>query len=74
MAPDHVYVHESVKDKLVAECKAVLAERYGVTAQEQRNSPHLARVINQRHTQRIAGLLQDAQGRGARVLTGARWM
>ncbi len=70
VAPDHVYVHESVKDKLVAECKAVLAERYGVTAQEQRNSPHLARVINQRHTQRIAGLLQDAQGRGARVLTG----
>lgn len=70
VAPDHVYVHESVKEKLVDECKAVLAERYGVTPQEQRNSPHLARVINQRHTQRIAGLLQDAQGRGARVLTG----
>ncbi|MGE5451324.1 MAG: aldehyde dehydrogenase family protein [Acidobacteriota bacterium] len=70
VAPDHVYVHESVKDKFVAECKAVLAERYGVTPQEQRNSPHLARVINQRHTQRIAGLLQDAQGRGARVLLG----
>ncbi len=70
VAPDHVYVHESVKDKLVEQCKAVLAERYGVTPQEQRNSPHLARVINQRHTQRLAGLLQDAQGRGARVLAG----
>lgn len=70
VAPDHVYVHASVKDKLVAQCKAVLAERYGVTPQEQRNSPHLARVINQRHTQRIAGLLQDAQSRGARVLAG----
>ncbi len=70
VAPDHVYVHEAVKDKFVAECKAVLAERYGVTPQEQRNSPHLARVINQRHTQRLAGLLQDAQGRGARVLLG----
>lgn len=70
VAPDHVYVHESVKDKLVEQCKAVLAERYGVTPQEQRNSPHLARVINQRHTQRLAGLLQDAQSRGARVLAG----
>ncbi|HRH16414.1 MAG TPA: aldehyde dehydrogenase family protein [Aquabacterium sp.] len=70
VAPDHVYVHESVKDKFVAECKRVIGERYGQNAQAQQASPHFARVINQRHTQRIAGLLDDARTRGARFLQG----
>jgi aldehyde dehydrogenase (NAD+) len=70
VAPDHVYVHESVKDQFVAECKAVITERYGATSQAQQASPHFARVINQRHTARIGGLLDDARGRGARFLIG----
>jgi len=70
VAPDHVFVHESVKDRFVAACRTVIAERYGSTPEAQRNSPHFARVINQRHTQRIAGLLQDAQKRGAKVVLG----
>ncbi len=70
VAPDHVFVHESVKDGFVAECRKVLAERYGATPAEQRKSPHFTRVINQRHTQRVAGLLQDAQAKGAKVLVG----
>ncbi len=70
VAPDHVYVHEAVKDKFVAECRRVVAERYGDNAQAQKASPHFTRVINQRHTQRIAGLIDDARQRGARVLFG----
>lgn len=70
VAPDHVYVHVAVKERFVQACRDVIAERYGATAAEQRNSPHLTRIINQRHTQRIGGLLQDAQERGARVLAG----
>ena len=70
VAPDHVFVHESVKDRFVAACRTVIADRYGSTPEAQRNSPHFARVINQRHTQRIAGLLQDAQKRGAKVVLG----
>lgn len=70
VAPDHVFVHESVKDRFVQACRAVIAERYGSTPEAQRNSPHFARVINQRHTQRIAGLLSDAQTRGAKVVLG----
>ena len=72
VAPDHVHVHEAVKDRFVAACREVIAERYGSSAEAQRHSPHLARVINQRHTQRIAGLLQDAQSRGAKVLAGGQ--
>lgn len=70
VAPDHVYVHATVKDRFVDACRAVLAERYGATAEDRRKSPDLTRVINQRHTQRLAALLQDAQAKGARVLAG----
>jgi aldehyde dehydrogenase (NAD+) len=70
VAPDHVYVHESVKDRFVAACREVIAESYGATPEAQRKSPDFTRVINQRHTQRIAGLLQDAKDKGAKVLVG----
>ncbi|MFT4045771.1 MAG: aldehyde dehydrogenase family protein [Solimonas sp.] len=70
IAPDYLYVHESVKDAFVGECVAVLKNSYGDSAAAQRQSPHLARVVNARHTQRIAGLLDDAKQRGARVLFG----
>ena len=70
VAPDHVFVHESVKDRFVAECRKVLADRYGATPEAQRACRDLTGVINQRHTQRIAGLLQDAVAKGARTLTG----
>ena len=70
VAPDHVFVHESIRERFVTACRAVITERYGATSDAQRNSPHLTRVINQRHTQRIAGLLQDAVSRGAKVAVG----
>jgi aldehyde dehydrogenase (NAD+) len=70
VAPDHLFVHESVKDKFVAACREVLAERYGKTPEAQRQSADLTHVINQRHTQRVAGLLQDAKDKGAKVLAG----
>lgn len=70
VAPDHVYVHESVKDRFVAACREVVHGRFGSTAEAQRQTPDFTRVVNQRHTQRLAGLLQDAQARGARVLMG----
>jgi aldehyde dehydrogenase (NAD+) len=70
VAPDHLYVHESVKDRFVEACRAVIAERFGATPDAQRKSNDYTRVINQRHTQRIAGLLQDAKDKGAKVLMG----
>jgi aldehyde dehydrogenase (NAD+) len=70
VAPDHVYVHEAVKDRFVAACRTVIAERFGSTPQAQRECKDFTHVINQRHTQRIAGLLQDAKDKGANVLIG----
>jgi len=70
IAPDHVYVHASVKDEFVRQCKAVLDATYGADASAQQASPFLARIVNERHTARIKGLLDDATSRGAKVLTG----
>ncbi len=72
IAPDHVYVHASVKDAWIAACRAVLAKAYGASAAEQQQSPYLARIVNSRHTARLNGLLQDALTRGATVLTGGQ--
>jgi aldehyde dehydrogenase (NAD+) len=70
IAPDYIYVHPSVKDAFVDECRAVIKECYGETAAEQMASPNLARVVNARHTQRLAGLLSDAKQKGAKVVIG----
>lgn len=70
VAPDYVFVHESVKDAYVAACKAVIAERLGSTPEAQKASPFFTHVVNQRHTQRIGHLIEDAKARGARVLQG----
>lgn len=70
VAPDYIYVHDSVKDAFIAECRKVLQARYGTTDAEQKRSPDLTRIVNQRHTQRIASLLTDAIERGATIRTG----
>ena len=70
IAPDYIYVHPEVKDRFVEECRATIKEWYGETAQEQLDSPNLARIVNDRHTRRIAGLLSDATQRGAKVVLG----
>ena len=70
IAPDYVYVHESVKARWIDCCKSELAKAYGDTAQAQAQSPHYTRIVNPRHTARIAALLEDAKAHGAQVLAG----
>jgi len=51
-------------------CQETLANAYGADPAKQKDSPYLARIVNQRHTGRIKALLDDARARGARTLTG----
>lgn len=74
IAPDHVYVHHSIKDAWVQCCRQELEKAYGASLQQQHDSPHLARIVNTRHAARLHGLLRDAQERGARVLMGGATM
>lgn len=70
IAPDYVLVHESVKEAWVACCRNHLNKAFGSTLAEQKASPHLAHIVNARHTSRIKALLDDANAHGARALTG----
>ncbi|PTQ89835.1 aldehyde dehydrogenase family protein [Agitococcus lubricus] len=70
VAPDHIYVHYTVKAAFIDECRQVLQQRYGTTPSEQKHSPDLTRIVNTRHTQRIANLVSDATARGATVMMG----
>jgi aldehyde dehydrogenase (NAD+) len=72
VAPDYIYVHNAVKDAFIDACRTVIQARYGETAGEQKTSLDLTRIVNQRHTQRVAGLLQDAVEKGAKVMTGGQ--
>lgn len=69
IAPDHVYVHSSVKEAFVQHCVQALEAAYGKGV-AQITSPNLARIVNHRHAARVKNLLDDAKARGARVLTG----
>ena len=70
IAPDYVFVHESVKDAWVTHCQTQLKRAYGEDLAEQKSSPHLAHIVNSRHTARVKGLLDDALAKGAKTLTG----
>ncbi len=71
IAPDHVYVHASVKAEFIAQCLKALNKLYGIEANRSSN-PDLTRIVNARHTQRLAGILADAREKGARVLVGGQ--
>ena len=70
IAPDYVFVHESVKDAWVECCREQLRKAYGSSLAEQNDSPHLAHIVNARHTARVKALLDDANDHGARTLIG----
>lgn len=69
IAPDHIYVHTRVRQRFVDACQQVIKDVYGAQPQ---SSDSLARVVNDRHTARIEGLLTDAVSRGAKVLAGGQ--
>lgn len=55
-APDYLLVDRRIKDKLQAELKVSLRKFYGDNALD---SPDLARIIDERHFDRLAALLKD---------------
>ncbi|MEZ0542157.1 aldehyde dehydrogenase family protein [Fibrella arboris] len=72
IAPDYLLVHESVKTPLLNAVKAVVERMYGSDAASRATSDSYARIVNQRHFQRVKGLLDDAARKGATVLLGGR--
>ena len=70
IAPDHLYVEEGVREAFIQRCVSWVTETYGRTLEEQKASPNLSRVVSERHTARLATLLEEAVRGGAKVLVG----
>lgn len=66
IAPDHLFVHASVKERFLSALRARIAKAYGDGAE----SPHLAKIVNDHHARRVASLLDDAKAKGAKVISG----
>ena len=62
VAPDYVLVHKDVKDKLVSELKRSVAAFFGP---EPLNCEDYPKIINEKHLQRLLGLLE-----GTNILFG----
>src|ERR1700758_581390 len=53
-SPGYVYVHESVADEFVAECRKALIELYG---ENPKKNPDYSRIINSREVKRLARMV-----------------
>lgn len=69
IAPDYLFVHESKKDEFLAKLKEKIESFYGQNA---RASDSYARIVNHRHFERLAGYIEDAKQKGAKVVHGGR--
>lgn len=67
ITPDYLFVHETRRDEFIEKVRHQIRSLYGDDAQQ---SPSYARIVNDRHFQRIAGYLDDARAKGARVVEG----
>ena len=70
VAPDYVLVQASARAGLVAELQAAIQRFYNSESKGISQSESYARIVNEHHFARLAGLLADAKQRGATVLGG----
>ena len=56
VAPDYIYCHRSVKDKLIKEVRKQIQKQYG--KQPLRN-PDYGKIINEKHFDRLLGLIDE---------------
>ncbi|ACK61327.1 aldehyde dehydrogenase [Bacillus cereus group sp. MYBK249-1] len=58
VAPDYMYVHSSVKEKLIEALRHEIIEQY---SKEPLQNENYVRIVSERHFERLCGFLQDGQ-------------
>jgi aldehyde dehydrogenase (NAD+) len=58
VAPDHLYVHASVKERFLEALRKALIEFFG---DDPRQSPDFGRIVNRRHFERLRGYLDQGE-------------
>lgn len=70
IAPDYVLVHESIKQPFVQALQANVTTMYRLDGKPVDQSDSYARIVNQRHFERIRSLVEDAVAKGATITLG----
>lgn len=65
LAPDYVLVHESLFSSFIEALKNETLRLFTENGKSLEESPHYARIVNQRHFQRLQRLIEDAVNHGA---------
>ncbi|MEM7040333.1 MAG: aldehyde dehydrogenase family protein, partial [Bacteroidota bacterium] len=68
MSPNYIMVHEKVYDKFLALIQSTFQKMYPEHHGNMQQSPDFARVISERHLQRLAGLVDATVEAGAKIL------
>jgi aldehyde dehydrogenase (NAD+) len=66
IAPDYVLIEESIQTKFVEVLKSETLKLFGNEGTISESSPSYARIVNQRHFDRLDKLLQDSIEKGAK--------
>lgn len=69
IAPDYVLVHKSIENEFVKEMNKAIKSMYGDDAKV---SNDYCRIVNNRHFNRLNGLLEESIGQGADVAMGGQ--
>jgi aldehyde dehydrogenase (NAD+) len=70
IAPDYIFVHKSKKEAFVNKVKSYINKFYTEDASKEKS---YARMVNQRHQQRVSGYVADAIEKGAKIEAGGNF-
>ena len=70
IAPDYVLVQRSIYSAFKDALEETLEKFYGADSAARRQSPDLARIVNERHYRRLCKLLEESVAQGAEVAFG----
>ena len=70
IAPDYIFVHKSKKDAFLTEVKNHIDSYY---TKDPAKSPSYARMVNERHHQRVSSYVEDAVEKGAKIDAGGNF-
>lgn len=69
IAPDYIFVHESLLPAFEEKLIHFIQKFYGINDQDRMNGD-FTRIVNQRHHQRLSSYLEDAKSKGAQISFG----
>jgi aldehyde dehydrogenase (NAD+) len=72
IAPDYILADTEIAEPLKQALAARIAKVYPREIGEGMRGPDLAAIVSPRHAERLSAMIQEAQGKGARVLAGGQ--